>query len=889
LGRAHDPGATITGTRLKPDRYWRITEPKSPWPAISPAGESGGRARAALGRRVAIFAVALLLALGLDARAQEPCIGFLERSIDAAGLKGADSVFAIDLDGDGDTDVLSASHNDHRIAWYENPGGSGADPGFELEPHTITTDALSASSVFAADLDGDGDLDVLSASRNDGTVAWYENDGGSDPRFRKRVVTSGLLTPLSVFAADVDGDGDEDVLSASFTDNKIAWFENLRDEDAGTGVLFEEHLVTTEALGAASVFAADLDGDGDTDILSASRVDDKVAWYEQELQDGEEGPEIVFLEHLLTTEADGANSVLAADLDGDQDLDVVAASTTDNTIRWFENEGGSFADARIISDTAAGARSVFAADLDGDDDLDVIAASSGDDTVAWYRNEGDDSWPRVVISSETVSADAVHAALIDDDDLVDVLSISSVAGATFTDDKLAWFRNKGPSPVEIEFEEDVIATTASGANAVAIADIDDDGAADILAARSDNPLAWYENDGAAEPGFIGREVVASAQNATTVLAVDLDGAPGIDIVAGFPLDDTIAWYQNDGETDPGPGFTEQVITTSADFVESTHAADVNGDGHADVLSASSEDDKIAWYENPGGLASDPGAGFTEHVISTEADGAKSVHAADLDGDEDIDVLSASAEDNKIAWYEQRVEIVEEEEQIVFDEHLISGLALRASFVTAADLDADGDEDVVTIHSQLGQGAITWYENRNDGAGADLSFVAVPIGAIPGLSDLRVTDVDLDGDLDLVTISSGSTRILWLESDGSSPPSFTARVVQGSAIGGRTVAAADLNGDDDIDFAAGYQAEIVWYEQLDEICAGFDANGDGVMDGVELAWLSRAFGSSSDDPGSEWWAAIDLNQDGSVDGDDLAILTSFGVWGRTPDTCSYSCP
>jgi len=62
-----------------------------------------------------------------------------------------------------------------------------------------------------------------------------------------------------------------------------------------------------------------------------------------------------------------------------------------------------------------------------------------------------------------------------------------------------------------------------------------------------------------------------------------------------------------------------------------------------VLSASDNDDKFAWYENDGS------EGFTEHAISTSADGAISVFAADVDGDGDMDVLSASKSDNKIAW------------------------------------------------------------------------------------------------------------------------------------------------------------------------------------------------------------------------------------------------
>ena len=92
-----------------------------------------------------------------------------------------------------------------------------------------------------------------------------------------------------------------------------------------------------------------------------------------------------------------------------------------------------------------------------------------------------------------------------------------------------------------------------------------------------------------------------------------------------------------------PTFTEYVISNSADYAYSVHAADVDGDGDIDVLSASKEDDKIAWYENDGSES------FTEHAITTSADGAHSVHAADVDGDGDMEVLSASNQDEKIAW------------------------------------------------------------------------------------------------------------------------------------------------------------------------------------------------------------------------------------------------
>ncbi|MCP5090822.1 MAG: VCBS repeat-containing protein, partial [Gammaproteobacteria bacterium] len=141
--------------------------------------------------------------------------------------------------------------------------------------HTITTGADGASSTVAIDIDGDGDLDVLSADQNTDQIAWYENDG-SGSFIATHVVSTNADAVISVTAADVDGDGDMDILSASFSDNKVAWYENDGAEN------FTEHTITTGANGALMVTTVDMDGDGDMDVLSASQTDDTVAWYEND-------------------------------------------------------------------------------------------------------------------------------------------------------------------------------------------------------------------------------------------------------------------------------------------------------------------------------------------------------------------------------------------------------------------------------------------------------------------------------------------------------------------------------------------------------------------------------------------------------------------------------
>jgi hypothetical protein len=308
------------------------------------------------------------------------------KNTDGAGTFGAEqtistnvivpySVYAMDLDGDGDMDVLSASFNDNKIAWYENTDGAGT---FGAQ-NVISIDANEATSVYSTDLDGDGDMDVLSSSFSDNKIAWYENDGTGN--FGSQIVISTAASgAYSVYATDMDGDGDMDVLSASWTDNRIAWYENTD----GAGTFGAQNVISTVAMNASSVYASDMDGDGDMDVLSASKDDHKIAWYENTDGDGTFGAQ-----QVISTAALSTRSVYATDLDGDGDMDVLSASYADNKIAWYENTDGdgTFGAQQVISTAALGAITVYATDIDGDGDMDVLSASSTDDKIAWYKND----------------------------------------------------------------------------------------------------------------------------------------------------------------------------------------------------------------------------------------------------------------------------------------------------------------------------------------------------------------------------------------------------------------------------------------------------------------------------------------------------------------------
>jgi hypothetical protein len=189
-----------------------------------------------------------------------------------------------------------------------------------------------------------------------------------------------------------------DVVSASVIDDKVAWHQNL-----GGGVFGSEHIISSQALGARCVFVADLDGNGAPDVLSASLEDDKIAWYPN-LGGGTFGDE-----RLLTLAADGAARVHAADLDSDGDPDVLFASREDDKVGWFENlGGGDFSPQRVISTNADGPLGLSAADLNGDGYMDVLSASRHDDEIAWYPNLGPCGGTTYCVTSPNTSGPGAH-------------------------------------------------------------------------------------------------------------------------------------------------------------------------------------------------------------------------------------------------------------------------------------------------------------------------------------------------------------------------------------------------------------------------------------------------------------------------------------------------
>ncbi len=723
-----------------------------------------------------------------------------QRIIAQSETNGAHSVYAADLDGDGDMDILTASYIDDKIAWYANDGTGNFG-----EQQIISTDADFAESVYAADLDGDGDMDVLSASVNDNKIAWYENDGTGNFN-GQQIISLNANGAFCVYATDIDGDGDMDVLSASHVDNKIAWYENN-----GTGNFGEQQIISTTVDGARSVYAADLDGDGDIDVLSAAWNDGKVAWY------ANDGTGNFGEQQIISTTAYGANTLYAIDIDDDGDMDVLSASFnmyTDKIVLYKNDGAGNFGEQQIISSTIDGARSVYAADVDDDGDIDILTASHSDDIIAWYENDGTGSFgAQHIISTVANGAYSVYAADMDGDGDIDVLSAST------EDSKIAWYENDGSGNFGLQL---IISTVEDGADSAYIVDIDGDGDLDVLTATDSavyGKIAWYENDGTGN--FGERHIISTVVSGPrSVYAADLDGDGDMDVLSASSFDNKIAWYENDGIGNFG---AQQIISITGNDANFVFAADLNGDGHIDVLSTSIWDDKIAWYENDG-----VGNFGSEQFITTAVNITFSIYAADLDNDGDMDVLSASRDDDKIAWYEN------DGTGNFGVQQIISTIADNAYSVYAADLDNDGDMDVLS--ASMADDKIAWYENDGAGSFGEQQIIST---AADGARSVYAADMDNDGDIDVLSASRNDNKIAWYENDGAG--NFGAQqIINTVAYDARYVYAADINGDGhpDVLSVSLRDNKIAWYENLPNIASlsgnvFYDVNQNGILESGEF--------------------------------------------------------
>jgi hypothetical protein len=390
--------------------------------------------------------LALLLAAGIpgeDDHRAEP-VHFTEHLIrDKYGY--AYGIAAADLDGDGHLDLVSSDTTNDLLLWFHNDGKGN------FAQYVIQKDEPGWFERLAVgDIDGDGHPDVVVVKNRAGNVLWFQNPGQALTQpWRRHVISGGGLPgAYDVAVADFDGDGRLDVAASSWvTGRQFVWFHN--PGKAGLAQPWPKYLIEDRLGETRTIAAADFNGDGAIDLLGTASSAPLVVWYENVRAPGKS---TTWRKHVIDDRSPGPIHGHPVDLDGDGDMDVVMALGMRDAVAprdrhqvvWYENVGkpgkGTEWHKHVIG-ALPFAFEAIAADLDGDGKLDVAATAWGSPgQLVWFRNPGAGyrPWPMVVIKDRWPNANQVIAADLDCDGRID-LAASAERGAN----EVRWWRNQG--------------------------------------------------------------------------------------------------------------------------------------------------------------------------------------------------------------------------------------------------------------------------------------------------------------------------------------------------------------------------------------------------------------------------------------------------------------
>ncbi len=669
----------------------------------------------------------------------------------------------VDIDWDGNIDVLVefldwSNYQSFQLAALFPPLGT------TIYPSYLAGATSGGSGYAAADLNGDGDQDVVQTFYDDldyKVMVLTNNGSGTLSQTWESTVPD-----VHSFActADFNNDGQIDFATINSADNLIAIWMNSGGAVFVSGGTFSAGYAPTD------VYAADLNGDGAADIFTINRNSDNLSV----LFNGGAG---TFGTAESYDVGDDPTSLAAADLDDDGDIDLATANSDSYSVSVLLNDGsGDFGASRTDYTSGTSTRPpghIAAADFDGDGDIDLATSNGG-----YYSNYiyilFNMTQPQIVTTSPYQNELNVDSAAS-----ISVVFDVAMSGSTFNASSFVVdARSTGPHTGSFSYN-----STSRTATFNPTEDFDD-GELVMVNLTSDiesaegvpiRPYGWSFTV-VAEKGS-GRFAAGVEYGTGTlpryVYAADFNGDNHIDMAVANRNTNNVSVLLNNGDGT----YASRVNYAVGIMPLHLFAADLNGDGHVDLAVANSSDADVSILFNNGNGT------FAARVDYPVYPNPYSMGGGDLDGDGDIDLLAGST---------SSVSVILNNGDGTFAANADYPAGGLLSRVYVFDYDNDGDldvagarnnEDVVTILSNNGNGAMTVVLNCSTGDQPN---------------NVCAADLDNDGDLDMSVTNRADNTISVIKNNGDC--TFAAQTIYSAGPGPVEVVAADFDADGDLDLA-----------------------------------------------------------------------------------------